>query len=137
MKFYILVIFVAHLFGGATHVDVNDLCTAIHVVQRSVCHHLRLGAGNLHRNGARLAFMVGAARSLQRVPQIRARGHHFAHRVARTQAFAQLAKRAIRHARHGSNKQGIRQSEMADVHAKFLLEVRWECGNRDAGRTSF
>jgi len=61
---------VANFLGGATHVDIDDLRTALDVVDSRLGHHLRIGAGNLHGNGARLAIVIGAPRSLECVPQV-------------------------------------------------------------------
>ena len=60
--------FVAHFFGRAAHIDVNDLRAAFDVVLRRLRHHGRVGAGNLYSDGAGLALVVGAARSLERIP---------------------------------------------------------------------
>ena len=97
--------FVADLLGRAAHVDVNDLRATVHVEARGLRHHRGVGARDLHRNRARLAVVVGAARGLECVPQIRAGSHHLADRIACTQPFAQLAKRAVRHTGHGRDKQ--------------------------------
>ena len=110
---------VADLFGRAAHVDIDDLCAAIDVVERCVGHHLRLGAGNLHRYRPWFPGVVGTTRSFERVPQIAPGSHHFADCVAGTQAFAQLPKRSIGHASHRGNHQGIRQSEVTNVHAEL------------------
>ena len=89
---------------------------AVDVVARGVGHHLRVGAGDLHRDRRGLAVVVGAARGLERVPQILARRHHLADRVARAQALAQHAERPVRHPGHGGDEQGIRQLDRANVH---------------------
>jgi hypothetical protein len=57
---------VAHLLGRAAHVDVDDLRAAVDVVARGVGHLGRVDAGDLHRDRAGLAVVVGAARGLQR-----------------------------------------------------------------------
>ena len=62
------------------------------------------------------SFVVGPARSLEAVPQVLARGHHLAHRIARPQRLAQLAEGSVRHARHGGDEQTVRQRELAYVH---------------------
>ena len=108
--------FVAHFFGGAAHVDVDDLGAAFDVVAGRFGHHLRLGARDLHRNGAALAVMVGAARSLQAVPQVGARGDHFAHGIACTQLLGQHAKRPVCDARHGRRKDGVACLERTNAH---------------------
>ena len=101
--------FVADLLGRAAHVDVDDLGATVQVVARGLGHHLGVRARDLHRDGAGLAFMVGAARGLEAVPQVLARCHHLADRVARAQGLAQLAERPIRHPGHGGDEQAIGQ----------------------------
>jgi hypothetical protein len=44
--------FVAHFFGRAAHVDIDDLRAALNVVDRGICHHVRVCACDLHRDGA-------------------------------------------------------------------------------------
>ena len=99
---------VADLFGRTTHIDVDDLRTAADVVFGRLRHHVGVGAGNLDRNRTGFAVMVGAPRGLQRIPQIFARGHHLANRVGRAQPFTELAKRPVRHPRHGRDKNAVR-----------------------------
>jgi hypothetical protein len=104
------------------------ICAAVDVVARRVGHHLRVGAGDLHRDRRGLAFVVGAARGLEAVLQIGARGHHLADRVARAQALAQLAERPVRHPRHGRDEQGIGQGESPELHGGGRIGVeRWNC----------
>ena len=86
--------FVAHLLGRAAHVDVDDLRAAFHVVDRGCGHHGCIGACDLHGNRPRLPGVVGAARSLEAVPQVLARRDHLTHRIPGTELLAQLAKRA-------------------------------------------
>ena len=107
---------VAHLFGRAAHVDVDDLCTPVDVVAGSVGHHLGVGACNLHSDGAGLTVVVGAARGFEGVPQVAPRGHHLTHRITRAQRAAQLAKRPVGDTCHRRGEQVVRQRNMADVH---------------------
>ena len=109
---------VADLFGRAAHVDVDDLRASVDVVGRGVGHHLRVGAGDLHRDWRGFALMVGAARGFQRVPQVAARGHHLADRIAGAELFAQLTKRPVGDAGHGRDKHIVRQGIRANVHEK-------------------
>ena len=92
---------VTHFFSRAAHVDVNDLRTLVDVVGRCFGHHGRIGAGNLHSDGARLALVIGTPRCFQAFPQVLARRHHLAHGIARTKLSAQLAKGSICDTRHG------------------------------------
>ena len=115
--------FVTDLFGWAAHVDVDDLGAAFNVVDSGVGHHLRFGTRNLHRNRTGLTLVVGTARGLERVPQIAPGCDHFTDRIASPQALAQLAEWPIGYTRHGCNKQGIRHSELADVHMRFFRSV--------------
>ncbi|NYH13862.1 hypothetical protein GGD41_001090 [Paraburkholderia bryophila] len=100
---------IADLLGRTAHVDVNDLRTVRDVVARGLGHHERIGAGDLHGDRLDLAGMVGAAHGLFAFPQLRVRGDHFRHRIARAQPFAQLPERPVGHARHGSDEQVITQ----------------------------
>ena len=77
--------FVANFFGGATHIDINDLRAPVNVVSGGLGHHLRISARNLHRNRRGFTFMVGTPRGLQTGPQVFARCHHLADRIACTE----------------------------------------------------
>ncbi|MNT14089.1 hypothetical protein D3C72_1490810 [compost metagenome] len=107
---------VAHLFHGATHVDVDDLCAPVHIELGAVGQVLRIGAGDLHGFRLHFTFMVRAARAFFRRPQARIRRRHLRHGVAGTQLLAQLAERPIRHAGHGSDENVIAQNVRADLH---------------------
>ena len=107
---------VAHLFGGTTHVDVDDLGAALDVVDSRIGHHLCVGAGDLHRNRTGFPVMVGPTRGLERVPQFAPGGHHLADCIAGAEMAAQLAKRAISHSCHRRDEQVVRQDVGADVH---------------------
>ena len=108
--------FIADFFGRAAHVDVNDLCAPVHVVGRSVIHHLRVRARNLHCNRLGLAVVVGASGGFQAVPQIAARGDHFTDRITGTQPFAEHAKRPVRDTRHWRSKHVVGQNVGSDIH---------------------
>jgi hypothetical protein len=125
--------FVADLLGRAAHVDVDDRA-ALDVVDGGLGHHGRFGAGNLHGNRPGLAFVVGAAAGLEAVPQVLARGHHLADRIARAQSLAQLAERPVRHTRHGSDKQTICQSELANAQGRHAGEKETENAGRKEAR---
>ena len=99
---------VADLLGRTAHVDVDDLRATVDVVARGLGHHLGVGAGDLDRDRARLAAMVGTARGLEGVAQVGTRGHHLADGVAGTELLAQAAERSVRHTRHGGDEQGVR-----------------------------
>ena len=100
---------VAHFLGRAAHVDVDDLRAVRHVVASGFGHHGRIGAGDLHGNRLDLARVVGAAHGLFAFPQLRVRGDHFRHRIARAQPFAQLPERPVGYAGHGGDEQVITQ----------------------------
>ena len=51
---------IADLFGGAAHIDINDLRAEIAVALGSFNHHLRLPPGNLHNSRIRLARVIHA-----------------------------------------------------------------------------
>ena len=101
----------AHLLGRTAHVDVDDLGAAVDVVARGVGHLGGLDAGDLHRDRPRLAGVVGAARSLQRRPQLALAGHHLAHRVPGAEPAAQPAKRPIGHASHRRDEERVGQHD--------------------------
>ena len=107
---------VAHLLGGAAHVDVDDLGATRDVVARGLGHFLGFHAGDLDGDRPRLATVVGAARGFQAVPELLLRRHHLADRMAGTKAPAQLAERPVRHPRHGGDEHGVRQGELGQLH---------------------
>ena len=109
--------FAADLLGGAAHVDVDDLGTAIDVVGGGFRHHGGVGASDLHRDRTGLALVVGAARGLQAVPQLAPRRDHLTDGIARSEPAAQLAERPVGHAGHRRHEQVVRQKVRADVHA--------------------
>mmetsp|Transcript_46805 Transcript_46805/g.110132 ORF Transcript_46805/g.110132 Transcript_46805/m.110132 type:complete len:438 (-) Transcript_46805:248-1561(-) len=111
---------VAHLLGRAAHVDVDDLGAAVDVVGGGLGHHGRIGAGDLHRDRAGLAGMVGAARGLQAAPQLLARRDHFADRIARAQPPAQLAEGPVRDPRHRRHEEPVGEGMGADAHGGLL-----------------
>jgi len=110
--------FVADLLGGAAHVDVDDLCAAVYVVDSRFGHHQCIGTGNLYGNGRFFAVMIGAARGLQAVPQVASRSHHLADRITRPPGFAQAPERPVSDARHRRGKQGVCQNVGADIHGR-------------------
>jgi len=126
--------FVADLLGRAAHVDVDDLGAAFDVVDGCFGHHGGIGAGNLHGNRTGLTRVVGAAAGLEAVPQVFARCDHLADRIARTQSLAQLAERPVRHTRHGSDKQAICQSVLANAKGRHAGEKETENAGRKEAR---
>ncbi len=96
--------------------DITSPEKARDVVGGGLGHHRRVGAGDLHRDRRRFAFVVSAPAGLQAGPKVLARGHHLAHRVARAEALAELPERPIGDARHRRGEQTIRQRDGADAH---------------------
>jgi hypothetical protein len=70
----------------------------------------------LHRNRRGLAVVIQAPRGFDAIPQLRIARRHFAHRIARAKAFGQHPKRAVSHARHWGDENGVRERVAADVH---------------------
>ena len=108
--------FLAHLFGRAAHVDIDDLRATIDVVACGVGHFFRVDPRDLYGDRPRLARVIGPAGGFQRVPQIAPGSHHFADSVACAKLAAELAKRSIRHASHGRHEQAVSKKERADLH---------------------
>ena len=108
----------AHLARRAAHVDVNHLRAARHVPGRALGHGRRISPHDLHRKGARLAFMAAAQAALGRAAQIRPRRHHLRHRVARPEAAAKLAERPVGHPRHRRHEHGIGQRVRPNAHGR-------------------
>ena len=107
---------VAHFPGRAAHVDVDDLRAQADVVARGLGHGLRIGPRDLYRDRVDLAGMVGAEARFPRLAQFGFRRHHFRHGEACAEALAQLAKRAVRDARHRGDDDVVRQKMGADAH---------------------
>ena len=116
---------VAHLLGRAAHVDVDDLRAMVDIEARRIAHHLRISAGNLHRDRIDFAFMIGATAGFLATPEQRVRGHHFRHRHAGAQALAQLAKWPIRHASHGCDEQVVAKNVIADLHKNRYKSITY------------
>ena len=106
-------------FGWTPHVDVDDLRAALDVVNRGLGHHVCVCARDLYRDGAGFAFVIGATRGFQTVPQIFSRSDHFAHCIRRAQLFAQHAKGSVGDTCHGCHKHVVCQLERTNAHRGF------------------
>jgi hypothetical protein len=109
---------VADFLGRAAHVDVDDLGAVVDVVAGRFGHHLRVGAGDLHRDRRDFALVVGAAQRLGAAVEQRVRGDHFGHRQPGAHFLAQLAERTVRHAGHGGDEQIVAQREADEFHGR-------------------
>ncbi|MNV76711.1 hypothetical protein D3C71_1700820 [compost metagenome] len=69
--------FPVHFLGRATHIDVDDLCTAGHVNTRRCGHIIRIASGNLHGADPWFIAMDHTQTRLIRPPHLRIGGEHF------------------------------------------------------------
>jgi hypothetical protein len=105
---------IADLLGRATHIDVDDVRAAIHVVARGLGHHFGVGAGDLDHLRLDFAVVVAAAQRLLRPPEKRIGRHHLRHRHARAQALAEAAEGPIGHPRHRRDNEIVPELDRSD-----------------------
>ena len=91
---------------------------AVDVEARRLGQHLRVGAGDLHRDRARLAGVVEAQARLARLAQLGAGGHHLGDRERRAEAPGQAPERAVGDAGHRSDEQAVAKRVCADLHGR-------------------
>jgi hypothetical protein len=108
---------VADLLRRAAHVDVDDLGAAVDLVAGGRGHHLRVGAGDLHRDRRRFAAMIRAAARRLGCAEPRVRRHHLRNREPGPEALAEAAEGSIRDAGHRRDEKIIPQHVRADPHA--------------------
>ena len=106
---------VAHLLGGAAHVDVDDLGAHLGVAAGRLGEHLGIAAGDLHGAGAGLAAVVHAQPRLAGVPEARVRGDHLAHHQPRAQPAAELPEGAVGDAGHGRQDHPAGEGVVTDL----------------------
>ena len=97
------------------------ICGAgIDIAPRSIGHHRRIEAGDLHHARAGFAGMVHAAARFRRVPQAHVGAEHFRGGESGAEAPAQNAKRTVGHARHGREQDVGRQRIGTDLDGSSL-----------------
>ena len=121
---------IADFFRRATHVDIDDLRALIDVVTRGVGKHLRIRAGDLHRDRIDFTVVVGTTLGFFRTPQQGIARHHLRHRHAGAHRLAQLTERAISHARHRCHDEVVFQLMRADAHRLCSYMGNGERGER-------
>ena len=112
----------ADLFRRATHIDVDDLRPFGGIDAGGIGHHGRVGAGDLHRNGAGLAAVLQAQPRFAAGAQFGARGNHFGYRETGAEAPAKRAERPVGDARHRGDEQAVAQHVCAELHQYLLVE---------------
>ena len=128
---------VADLLGRAAHVDVDDLRAAVDVVgARPRPSSPRRCRRSAPRSAPASPSWSARRAGLQAGPQVLARGHHLAHRVAGAEALAQLAERPVGHARHRRDEQAVRQRDVADAHGEGRRRAAEKRGSSIAARVS-
>ncbi len=67
---------IAYFFGRTTHINIDDLRAPVDVEPRGLRHHLRVGAGDLHRSRLYLSFVIRTTQCFFATPQQRVRRNH-------------------------------------------------------------
>ena len=101
---------VADLLCRASHIDVDYLGAPKDVKAGGLGEHGWIGASDLDCLWRGLSVVVDPPTGLLGGPEQGIGGGHLAHRVVRTEPFAELPKGTIGHTRHGCNEDSILNS---------------------------
>ena len=111
---------IRHLFGGATHVDVDDGGTLRFGDAGGLGHPMGLAARDLHGGAACIIAQLGACAHRGLGHHHLGACHHLGHHKTRPEARNEVAKGPIRYARHWRQQDRRRKRDIRQLKSHVL-----------------